>query len=185
FRYGPIQLVTGFKVGDLELNFVGQVQTAPTLIGYIEGAPPVPSENLTSKDPSSEDYVGASAIELTEATETIQVYSSSRDTGFDMSVDLKAGLHWETGIFAGVGVEQQVFSSEGKVGLHAYFEHSMSHLSAASRTAGTSKTLTKSLTLAGGWEAAKDHDQNGRRRYLNPEVGRRYLPNNMGYALVK
>ncbi|MBL4701051.1 MAG: hypothetical protein JKX85_07320 [Phycisphaeraceae bacterium] len=42
-----IQLVTGFKVGDLDLQFIGQVQTQPTLIGYIEGPPPVPSENLT------------------------------------------------------------------------------------------------------------------------------------------
>jgi hypothetical protein len=145
------------------------------LIGYIEGAPPVPSENLTVNDPATDDYVGTSAIQLTEAKETTQVYSASRDTGFDMSVDFKAGVHWATGVAAGLGVETEVFTSEGKVGLHVYFEHSMSYLSSASKTAGTSKTLTKSLTLGGGWEEA----------CLNPEVGRRYLPNNMGYALVK
>jgi hypothetical protein len=180
-----LQLITGFKVGDLELNFLGQVQTAPTLIGYVEGAPPVPSENLTVNDPKTDDYVGTSAIQLTEAKETTQVYSASRDTGFDMSVDLKAGVHWKTGAAAGIGVEQEVFSSEGKVGLHSYFEHALGWLSSASKTVGTSKTLTKSLTLGGSWEEAQDYDQNGLPRYLNLEVGRRYLPNNMGYALVK
>ena len=35
------------QIGELDLTFIGQVQTDPTLIGYIEGAPPVPSENLT------------------------------------------------------------------------------------------------------------------------------------------
>jgi hypothetical protein len=177
FQDDALQLVTGFKVGDLELNFIGQVQTAPTLIGYIEGAPPVPSENLTVNDPVEDDYVGTSTIELTEAKETTQVYSASRDIGFDMSLDLKAGMYWKTGASAGFGVETEVFSSEGKVGYHAYFEQSLSYLSSASKTVGTSKTLTKSLTLGGGWE------EEG--KYVNPEVGRRYLPNNMGYALVK
>jgi hypothetical protein len=32
-----VQMSTGFKVGDMDLQFVGQIQTAPTLIGYIEG----------------------------------------------------------------------------------------------------------------------------------------------------
>lgn len=175
FRDGALQLVTGFKVGDLELNFVGQVQTAPTLIGYIEGAPPVPSENLTVKDPATEDYVGTSAIQLTEAKETTQVYSASRDTGFDMSVDLKAGIHWDTEISVGLGVQKKALKTEGKAGVHAYFEHSLGWLSEASKTAGTSKTVTKSLTLGGGWEEG----------CLNTQVGQRYLPNNMGYALVK
>jgi hypothetical protein len=41
------------------------------------------------------------------------------------------------------------------------------------------------LTLRGDWEKPQNYDQDGQPRYLNPEVGRRYLPNNMGYALVK
>jgi hypothetical protein len=180
FQDEAIQLITGFKVGDMELNFVGQVQTAPTLIGYIEGAPPVPSENLTVNDPATDDYVGTSSIQLTEARKTTQVYSTSRDSGFDMSVDLKAGVHWKTGAFAGVGVATEVFSSEGKVGVHAYVEYSYGDLSGASVSAGASKTLTKSLVLGGGWEEVGEGG-----RWLNPTVGQRYLPNNMGYALVK
>ena len=44
---GQWQLITGFKVGNLISEWVGQVQFDPQIIGYIEGAPPVPSENLT------------------------------------------------------------------------------------------------------------------------------------------
>jgi len=185
FREDAIQLVTGFKVGDLELNFIGQVQTAPTLIGYIEGAPPVPSENLTVNDPVTDDYVGTSAIQLTEAKDTTQVYSASRDTGFDMSVDVKAGLYFTETVQAGLGIQKKLLEYNSRIGLHAYFDHSLSWLSDARVTAGVSKTLTKSLILGGGWEELQDYDQNGQPRYLNPEVGRRYLPNNMGYALVK
>jgi hypothetical protein len=185
FQDDGLQLVTGFKVGDLELSFVGQVQTAPTLIGYIEGAPPVPSENLTVNDAVTDDYVGTSTIRLTEAEETAQIYSASRDTGFDMSVDVKAGVHWAIGVEAGMFVAKDVLKSEGKVGAHAYFEHSTGWLSGATITAGTSKTLSKSLTLGGGWEEPQGYDRDGQPRYLNPEVGRRYLPNNVGYALVK
>ena len=42
---GRWRLVTGFKVGDMVTEWIGQVQFAPQLIGYIEGAPPVPGEN--------------------------------------------------------------------------------------------------------------------------------------------
>jgi hypothetical protein len=185
FQDDALQLATGFKVGDLELNFIGQVQTAPTLIGYIEGAPPVPSENLTVNDPVTDDYVGTSSLQLAEAKETTQIYSASRDTGFDMSMDLKAGVFWKAGASAGFGVETEVFSTTGKVGVHAYLEHSLGYLSSASKTAGISRTLTKTLTLGGGWEEKQDYDQNDIPRYVNLEVGQRYLPNNMGYALVK
>ncbi|MCB0085920.1 MAG: hypothetical protein KDE47_33500, partial [Caldilineaceae bacterium] len=44
---GVCHSVTGFQVGDLELIYIGQAQSDPTLIGYIEGAPPLPGENHT------------------------------------------------------------------------------------------------------------------------------------------
>ena len=59
--------ITGFKVGDLSVEWVGQAQFDPQLMGYIEGAPPVPSENLTV---DADGYTGASSVTLTEATDT-------------------------------------------------------------------------------------------------------------------
>ena len=68
---GSWNLVTGFKVGDLATGWVGQVQFDPQLIGYLEGAPPVPSENLTVQD----SYTGTSSVALTEATTTTYTLS--------------------------------------------------------------------------------------------------------------
>jgi len=41
------------------------------------------------------------------------------------------------------------------------------------------------VDTCGAWEFPKDYDPDGSPQYLNPLVGRRYVPNNMGYALVK
>ena len=65
-RDGQWQLVTGFKVGDARAEWVGQAQFNPQLMGFIEGAPPVPSENLTVAD----SYDGASSVTFTEAQST-------------------------------------------------------------------------------------------------------------------
>ena len=80
---GQWQLVTGFKVGDMVTEWVGQAQFDPQLMGYIEGAPPVPSENLTVAD----SYTDASTVALTEASSTTYTYASSRDKGFDTSLE--------------------------------------------------------------------------------------------------
>ena len=182
---GGLKLNSGYKVGDLELNFIGQVQTAPTLIGYIEGPPPVPSENLTVNDPKTDDYVGNTSITLTEAAESSQIYSASRDTGFDTSVDLKLGLYSTAKTTVGVGVQTEVLNVANKVGIHAAFEHTQSWLMGSQISSTLSRTLNNTLSLGGGWEEKADHDHNGRLRYLNKDIGRRYVPNNMGYALVK
>ena len=44
---GRTRLQLGYKVGDLDTIYVGQVQSKPTIIGFIEGGPPIPSENQT------------------------------------------------------------------------------------------------------------------------------------------
>ncbi|MFH8336339.1 hypothetical protein [Streptomyces sp. AM6-12] len=46
-------------MGDLVTEWVGQAQFDPQLMGYIEGAPPVPSENLTDKP---DGYAAASSV---------------------------------------------------------------------------------------------------------------------------
>src|SRR5205823_4020031 len=61
---GRWQLVTGFKVGDLTVDWVGQAQFDPQLVGFIEGPPPVPSENLTVLPLG---YDGASGVTITQA----------------------------------------------------------------------------------------------------------------------
>jgi len=180
-----LRLDSGYKVGDLELNFIGQVQTAPTLIGYIEGPPPVPSENLTVNDPSTDDYVGNTSITLTEANDSTQIYSASRDTGFDTSYELKMGVFLNEKASLGIGAQKEVINADIKFGFHGVLEHTQSWLMGSQISSTISRTLNNTLSLGGGWEEKADHDHNNRLRYLNKEVGRRYVPNNMGYALVK
>src|SRR6185503_8561081 len=68
---GRWQLVTGYKVGDLSVEWVGQAQFDPQLAGFIEGTPPVPSENLTV---NADGYGGASSVAITEAATTKYTY---------------------------------------------------------------------------------------------------------------
>ena len=182
---GIVYLQNGFKVGEAELKYIGQVQTKPTLIGFIEGAPPVPSENLTVNDRKTDDYVGTSSIQLVENNTDAYLYSGSSDTYLDMSLDTKIGLFYGTETKAGVGVSQEVFKLEGKLGIHMKGETSFGWKSSVEIGSSTTINTKKSLDCCGFWEVKKDYDNSGTPRYLNPEIGQRYVPNNMGYAIVK
>jgi hypothetical protein len=59
-RDNVLTAYVGKKVGDLAMVWVTQEQDDPQIIGYVEGAPPAPMANLTSK-PS---YAGATSISL-------------------------------------------------------------------------------------------------------------------------
>ncbi len=71
------------KVGDLELRYIGQNLIDPTLIGYIEGAPPVPRENLTLNN----DYEGITSVEMLSADSVTQEYVQSKDRGLNFEMD--------------------------------------------------------------------------------------------------
>lgn len=180
-----IQMVTGFRVGDLDLQFIGQVQTQPTLIGYIEGPPPVPSENLTVNNPVVDDYAGTSSIALTEASDVEHVYQMNDETAFNFSTEFKVGIYGGTKMSAGVAVQSEVAKFEMQGGLYGKFATSSGSTTDKAIKAGSSKTFVNQVETCGAWEFPKDYTPDGSPQYLNPEVGRRYIPNNMGYALVK
>ncbi|MBL8329698.1 MAG: hypothetical protein JNJ71_12665 [Rubrivivax sp.] len=175
-RGGRWQLFTGFKVGDLITEWLGQVQFAPELKGYIEGAPPVPSENLTQKAVPGigdlDDYNQASTIALVEAEEVARTYSASRDGGFDMAIETQAK--------AGVDIESEAgtpfFSmtlakAEMYMGLKTQWEFSQGWLQEASTSSGLATGRTTSLELRG--------------RFVSDETRRRFVPDNVGLALVQ
>jgi hypothetical protein len=180
---GKWQIVTGYKVGDMATEWIGQVQFAPQLIGYIEGAPPVPSENLTQ--PSVEligdldDYNEASIIELAEAQETTYTYSATKEGGFDMEVDLGLKLGFKSKTDAGVFLITSVEESKVLVGIKAHFEAAWGWSEEASTGVSRTAGKTTSLELRG--------------RYTTPEettparepFGRRFVPDNVGLALVQ
>ena len=98
-RGSRLHLVTGFKVGDLVTEWVGQVQTDPQLKGFVEGAPPVPSENFLS----GSDYTGRSTVTLTRSDDTTYTYASSEEAGSSVSVEsstkVGAAMEAEAGMF--------------------------------------------------------------------------------------
>jgi len=171
-----LNLIPGFAVGDLDLQFVSQVQTRPTLLGYIEGAPPVPSENLMLGSDSPTAYMGTSSATLTFADEATQIYTASRDTGFDMSVDARLGAQFESRTEAGLVVSTLLFGFISKVGVHTNFEHTLGWLNDATFTTSLSTTKSNTVKNNGAWQ---------KNTYkIDGEKGFLYFPNNQGYALV-
>jgi hypothetical protein len=194
-EHGTWQLVTGFKVGDLTVDWVGQAQFDPQLFGFIEGPPPVPSENLTVLPLG---YDGASKVTITEATTTTYTFSSSRKAGIDASVEAKATtaantlsmdglaagpIEIEAPLGAGVGEAELVVSLfqveksnlGGSLSLSA--ETSLSWLAGSESGEGSSLIRSSSMALSCVKETPTEEE--------HPVLGPRWVPENEGMALVQ
>ncbi|MBE9159639.1 hypothetical protein IQ265_22795 [Nodosilinea sp. LEGE 06152] len=177
---GQWELITGFKVGELVTEWVGQVQFAPQLIGFIEGAPPVPGENLTSTSVvlgEFADYNGASSVELKQASKTNFTFSAEKENGFDSTFELTAGLLTKIKTAAGIGLVVDSTDTDGSFGLRAKFEHSLGWLSAGSTSLELANSLSSKQQLQGFVEPPN--------AVAFGDVGRRFVPENMGFALVQ
>ena len=71
-----VMLYAGKKVGDLTLTWVSQEQGKVQILGYVEGAPPAPMANLSSKS----SYAGATSVTLTAPTSVTLKYQDSHDS---------------------------------------------------------------------------------------------------------
>ncbi|MBD2112833.1 MULTISPECIES: LamG domain-containing protein [Cyanophyceae] len=177
---GQWELVTGFKVGELVTEWVGQVQFDPQLIGFIEGAPPVPGENLTSRGAvlgEFANYNGASSVELKQASKTNFTFSADKESGFDSSFDLTAGLLTGANVEAGIGLVTEVADADSAFGIKAKFENSLGWLSSGSTSLGLTTNLSSKQQLQGFVEPAN--------AVAFGDVGRRFIPENTGFALVQ
>ncbi len=183
---GQWHLVTGFKVGNLVTEWIGQVQFAPQLKGFIEGAPPVPSENLTTRSVDIigdiDDYNEASRIELQATQKNTFTYSAEKDSGFDMQAELSAQFGGGAQVFTSTPVIPtapivltEVLEAEVTGGLKANFELALNWLNEASVGSGWAVNKATSLELRGFFE----------REATQPALGRRFLPDNVGMALVE
>lgn len=182
-RDGGWRLVTGYKVGELVSEWVGQAQFDPQLVGYVEGGPPVPSENLTAGlfNPSFVTFDDVAVTEFVQADEVVYSQSSSQESSRQAAVSgsLKASAKGSTMILTapmGFGVATEIEAGveiEAKVG----FETSNSWSSECASAHG--KTVQRSMTVAtnGNWEDPE--------HLLNPFLGRRWIPVNQGFALVQ
>jgi hypothetical protein len=178
-RGGEWHLITGFKVGDLVTEWIGQIQFAPQLLGFIEGAPPVPSENLAATGyvlGEFAEYVGASSVTFTEAETVNYTYATQQETSVDLSIDTKFGGVGGTEVSAGLFVMAQMVDVETFFGAHLSFETSWGWLAETVTSVGHGTTQDLSMSLRGSVE-----NENA---IAYPDIGRRFVPDNVGMAFV-
>ncbi|HEY5850286.1 MAG TPA: LamG domain-containing protein [Lysobacter sp.] len=187
-----IGLQTGFKLGDLDSTYVGQVQTNPKLIGFIEGAPPLPSENQSRPfyvDPHVSDflyYEQASKVTIEQEEESVRAYSSTKQSGFDLDTEVKAGLYMINQVKGGSPfLHADMVDLEGHIGVHATFAFSTSTETGQELQGNRTRTFSNAIGCGGEWEEKGPPAPGNPDGWLNPLVGRRFMPDNIGFALVK
>jgi hypothetical protein len=168
---GDVTLVPEQRVEALLLLWIGNTQINPTLLGYIEGAPPVPSENLTRE----EDYDGATSVVLKQSNETSYHWQRSENHSSSFSTEGLLGIAWafDTG-FEVFGTEVGMSVSEGHLGGTFQFNHQWTDGKETSTSASSSLAMSDSLALSGVVED----------KASCAAVGKRWIPKNVGYALV-
>ncbi|MFI1170059.1 LamG-like jellyroll fold domain-containing protein [Streptomyces melanogenes] len=183
-RDGRWHLVTGYKVGDLVSEWVSQVQFDPQLVGYIEGAPPVPSENLTANivDPDRATYDSVASVEFTQAEQVVHSLSSAKersvDAAFSFALSNEVDVDmWMIAAPLGFGVAKSMAKAKVSVGVRGSLEFSNSWAEETAVSQGENTARAMKVDLAGSWEDP--------RVPLNAALGRRYVPSNMGFALVQ
>ncbi len=178
-RDGRWHLVTGYKVGDLTTEWVGQAQFDPQLMGYIEGAPPVPSENLTDKP---DGFPGASSVEFTEADQVVHSLSASKTRSTNTAFNVSFGLETVADVMTvaaplGFGTASPLAEGQLKMAATAGLEFSNTWSEDTSVSQGKNTARKTKLELTGYTEDPAN--------VLNSDLGPRYVPANTGMALVQ
>jgi hypothetical protein len=160
-----VNMLPDKRIETLELKWIGNAQFAPTLLGYIEGPPPVPSENMTLAD----DYNSATSVELTMTEDVEFNWTRSQDSGLGATIEALAGMGGtvSAGIIAEVETEAKAFY-KGNLDLTYQFQNE------SSITSSSSLSMTDRLELRGTFEADPKFSH----------LGNRFIPKNVGYALV-
>ncbi|NUM44065.1 MAG: RICIN domain-containing protein [Anaerolineales bacterium] len=165
-----VYLLDEQRIEELEMKWIGNAQIKPTLLGFIEGAPPVPSENLTEED----DYNGATSVELVQSNDVQFSWTREQDVSSGAELSGFFGLDDEVSISTGVGVEVQKKALATRIGTNVATNFAYHWQNASTVGASQSLTSTDRLELRG----YKESDP----RF--PHLGNRFVPKNIGYALV-
>ncbi len=185
---GVMRHLVGYLVGDLRRVYIGQIQIKPSLIGYVEGAPPLPSENLTRPyylDPIAMyfTYEGISTVTLTEKAGTDAHFSTLRKDQQGVTSNLKAGLSGDEKVYNGIQVPMGpvIMYQEVKYEWEAVIANELEWSQASSSGAGVSASVDRDYEISvkngGAWEEAD--------KVLLASGERRWIPSNVGTAVVK
>jgi len=164
---GDAHLLSEQLLEELVIQWIGNTQLAPSLLGYIEGAPPVPSENFTR----DEEYDEATTVTLTHSEETNYTWNRSHSSGWGMHTEGFAGLAWSNLVGGPFALMK---GSEGQLGGVWDYTYDRGKERQSVVSAASTLTAIDSLTLTGALED----------KVACPLVGKRWLPKNVGYALV-
>ena len=185
-RLGAARLVSGYTVGELDMVYAGQVQTEPSVVGFIEGAPPIPAENQTSpywSDPTTWNTYSADrpTTRVTHAESVTRAFKGGQTDGSSNAVSTGVGLFVTTDFSESVGIGEEIDwtiatlgARGGSVGDADNGTSDESELEFGYRK---TTTTVDEIGAGGEWEDPG--------HLFNPEIGRRYLPGNNGYAVVK
>ncbi len=168
--------MTGYKVGNLVSQWFGQSQFAPQVMGYMEGGPPVPAENLILDSDSDADffaYLLNNSVKFRQAEEVSYNYSTSKEAGWNVAVEhsTELGVNIDTLIAPlgfGISIEGSVFA-KGESNWETSGKRSQSFERGTSLT--TDRAFSASLTGFDGGAGGS--------------VPRNYQLGNIGFALVK
>ncbi|HRI63166.1 MAG TPA: hypothetical protein PK156_02985 [Polyangium sp.] len=155
------------RIEELDQVWIGNAQFNPTLLGYIEGAPPVPSENLTEDF----SYNGATSVELVVSEELEFRWNQSEDIGAGISLDTFRGLDMDV-----EANEIAVLTTAAKLraGVKANLNLGWNWQRETSVATQSTNRLSDRLELRGTPEQTPKF----------PHLGKRFIPKNVGYALV-
>ncbi|KAK0567440.1 hypothetical protein OC844_000238 [Tilletia horrida] len=157
----------GYKVGVVEAEWMSQVQTDPEIVGYIEGAPPLPGENFFDRQ-IRECHPMSSVRLVTNSKQTFtRISRGESGSSFSLYNDTGIGASWE--VSAGIMIMSR--ETKGTVKGHVKANLEMSEARVANTTEMTSENRGDDLRaeMTGQWES-----NNGR-----------YLFNNEGLVLVE
>lgn len=154
------------RIEELDLLWIGNAQFDPTLLGYIEGAPPVPSENLTVES----NYNGATSVKLTASEDVTFSWERTEASSLGAREEFFAGAAGETA--AGIGFLTQ--AAEWKAGFAGSINYDIGKSRTSAIEASAALEMSDSLQLHGTQETEAKF----------PSLGKRFIPKNVGYALV-
>lgn len=162
-----VNLLPDKRIEQLELKWIGNGQFAPTLLGYIEGAPPIPSENLTLKD----NYNNATSVELAISEDVTFNWTRSQDSGLGATTEFFKGVEADISQVL-IGYSSRV--AKIRSGVKGNLDFSYQFQNESSITANSSLRMTDKLQLIGTQEPNANFSH----------LGKRFIPKNVGYALV-
>lgn len=180
-RAGSWVLRAGYKVGNLVTSWVGQAQFDPQLIGYIEGAPPMPSENMIHD--GSTDYNEKSSVTFVQADKIASMLGQNKAGTFDFAAkaNFKIGFSDDTYMWAGLGfgLAKPIAKVKGSINAGFELKFSKGWSEDTQVRQETAATRSSAVSLTGHFEDADAA------RQVNPAAGRRFVPANYGFAIVQ